>query len=44
MISRQPISDDGKSTKVLYLDRMGAAFVVGHIKQIPMLLPSWMPR
>lgn len=29
------LSDDGKSMQVLYLDRLGLAFVVGHLAQKP---------
>lgn len=29
------LSDDGKSMQVLYLDKLGLAFVVGHLAQKP---------
>lgn len=35
LVARMLLSDDGKSMKVLYLDKLGATFVVGYMKQNP---------
>ena len=35
LVARMLLSDDGKSMKVLYLDKLGATFVVGYMKRNP---------
>ncbi len=35
LVKRMLLSDDGKSMKVLCLDKLGVSFVVGYIKQNP---------
>lgn len=35
LVNKMLLSDDGKSMKVLYLDKLGVSFVVGHLKQNP---------
>ena len=33
LVTKKLLSDDGKSMKVLYLDKLGVSFVVGYLKQ-----------
>ena len=35
LVQRMLLSDDGKSMKVLYLDKLGVSFAVEYIKQNP---------
>ncbi len=35
LVKRGFLSDDGKSMRVLYLDKLGVSFVVGYINQNP---------
>lgn len=35
LVARMLLSDDGKSMKVLYLDKLGTTFVIGYMKQNP---------
>ncbi len=35
LVKRMLLSDDGKSMKVLYLDKLGTSFVIGYTKQNP---------
>ena len=35
LVARMLLSDDGKSMKVLYLDKLGTTFVVEYMKQNP---------
>ena len=33
LVTKKLLSDDGKSMKVLYLDKLGVSFAVGYLKQ-----------
>ena len=35
LVARSLLSDDGKSMKVLYLDKLGTSYVVGYLKENP---------
>ncbi|MGI0070328.1 MAG: hypothetical protein ACREAN_08760, partial [Nitrosopumilaceae archaeon] len=35
LVKKKLLSDDGKSMQVLYLDKLGADYVIGHLDENP---------